>query len=51
MTSSFAPAENCLLRYSTKGQTRVWTFNYTSSGQLLSAQLPRLDVAAKTSFG
>ena len=37
--------------YSTNGQTRTWTNTFTSSGQLASAQLPRTDVTAKTTFG
>jgi RHS repeat-associated protein len=36
--------------YSTNGQTRTWTYTYTSTGQLASAQLPRTDVTAKTTF-
>jgi RHS repeat-associated protein len=37
--------------YSTNGETRIWAFTYTSTGQLASAQLPRTDVTAKTSYG
>jgi RHS repeat-associated protein len=37
--------------YSTNGQARTWAFTYTSSGQLASAQLPRVDVTAKTTYG
>lgn len=36
--------------YSTNGETRIWAFTYTSSGQLKSAQLPRTDVTAKTTY-
>jgi RHS repeat-associated protein len=36
--------------YSTNGQTRTWTYTYTSSGQLATAQLPRTDVTAKTTY-
>jgi RHS repeat-associated protein len=37
--------------YPTNGETRTWTFTYTSTGQLQTAQLPRTDVVAKTIFG
>jgi RHS repeat-associated protein len=36
--------------YSTNGQTRTWTYTYNGTGQLLSAQLPRTDVTAKTTY-
>jgi YD repeat-containing protein len=32
-------------------RTRTWTYTYNGTGQLLTAQLPRLDVTAKTTFG
>jgi RHS repeat-associated protein len=37
--------------YSTNGTTRTWTYTYNGTGQLLSVQLPRTDVTAKTTFG
>jgi len=33
--------------YSTNGQTRTWTYTYNSTGEMLTAQLPRTDVTAK----
>ena len=36
--------------YSTNGQTRTWTYTYNGTGQLLTAQLPRTDVTAKTTY-
>lgn len=36
--------------YVTKGQKRTWTYTWTSTGQLLSAQQPRTDVTAKTTL-
>jgi RHS repeat-associated protein len=37
--------------YSTNGQTRVTQENWSSTGQLLSVQLPRTDVTAITYYG
>jgi RHS repeat-associated protein len=37
--------------YSTNGTSRTWTYTYNGTGQLLTAQLPRLDVTAKTTYG
>ena len=37
--------------YTTNGQTRTWTYTYNGTGQLLTAQLPRTDVTAKTTYG
>jgi YD repeat-containing protein len=36
--------------YSTNGQTRTWTNTWNAAGQLLTAQLPRTDVTAKTTY-
>jgi RHS repeat-associated protein len=36
--------------YSTNGTTRAWTYTYNGTGQLLTTQLPRLDVTAKTTY-
>jgi RHS repeat-associated protein len=36
--------------YSTNGTTRTWTYTYNGTGQLLTAQLPRTDVTAKTTY-
>jgi probable HAF family extracellular repeat protein/YD repeat-containing protein len=36
--------------YSTSGQTRVTAYTWSATGQETSVQLPRTDVAAKTSF-
>ncbi len=37
--------------YSTDGKTRTWAYTWTGTGQLLTAQLPRTDVTAKTTYG
>jgi YD repeat-containing protein len=37
--------------YSTNGQTRTWTYTYNRTGEVLTAQLPRTDVTAKTTYG
>jgi len=37
--------------YFTSGQTRTWTYTWNTTGQLLTARLPRTDVTAKTTFG
>ena len=37
--------------YSTDGTTRTWAYTCTGTGQLLTAQLPRTDVTAKTTYG
>ena len=39
------------LPYSTNGTTRTWTWTYNRTGELLTAQLPRTDVTAKTTYG
>lgn len=36
--------------YFTSGTTRTWTYTWSSTGQLLSYQLPRTDVTAKTTL-
>ncbi len=36
--------------YSTNGQTRTWTYTYNGTGQLLTVQMPRTDVTAKTTY-
>ena len=38
------------LPYSTNGQTRTWTYTYNRTGEVLTAQLPRTDVTAKTTY-
>jgi hypothetical protein len=35
---------------STAGQKRTWNYTWTPTGQLLTVQLPRTDVTAKTTF-
>ena len=37
--------------YSTNGQTRTWTYTYNGTGEVLTAQLPRTDLTAKTTYG
>ncbi len=37
--------------YATDGQTRTWAFTWNSTGQMLTKQLPRTDVTAKTTYG
>lgn len=36
--------------YFTSGTNRTWTYTWSSTGQLLTAQLPRTDVTAKTTL-
>ena len=36
--------------YTTNGQTRTTTYTYNGTGQVLTVQLPRTDVTAKTTF-
>ena len=50
LTRVLADTTSTSIPYSTNGQSRTWTYTYTSTGQLASAQLPRTDVTAKTSF-
>jgi RHS repeat-associated protein len=50
LTRVLADTTSTSIPYSTNGQTRTWTYTYTSTGQLASAQLPRTDVTAKTTF-
>ena len=49
-TRVLADTTSTSVPYSTNGQTRTWTYTYTSTGQLASAQLPRTDVTAKTTY-
>jgi Domain of unknown function (DUF6531) len=51
LTRVLADTTSTSIPYSTNGQSRTWTYTYTSTGQLASAQLPRTDVTAKTTFG
>jgi RHS repeat-associated protein len=37
--------------YVTNGQTRTWTHTWNTTGQMLTEQLPRTDVTAKTTYG
>lgn len=37
--------------YSTNGQTRITQWTWNSTGEMLTLQLPRTDVTAKTTFG
>jgi RHS repeat-associated protein len=37
--------------YSTNGQTRTTEYTWSATGQVLTAQLPRTDVTAKTTYG
>ena len=50
LTRVLADTTSTSIPYSTNGQTRTWTYTYTSTGQLATAQLPRTDVTAKTTF-
>ena len=50
LTRVLADTTSTSVPYSTNGQTRTWTFTYTSTGQLATAQLPRTDVTAKTTY-
>jgi YD repeat-containing protein len=50
LTRVLADTTSTSIPYSTNGQSRTWTYTYTSTGQLASAQLPRTDVTAKTTF-
>lgn len=36
--------------YSTNGTTRTWTYTYNRTGEVLTEQLPRTDVTAKTTY-
>lgn len=50
-TRVLADTTSTSVPYSTNGQSRTWTYTYTSTGLLTSAQLPRTDVTAETTFG
>ena len=51
LTRKLTDTTGTSLPYSTNGQTRTWTYTYNGTGQLLTAQLPRTDVTAKTTYG
>jgi YD repeat-containing protein len=51
LTDKLTDTTSTSLPYSTNGQTRTWTYTYNGTGQLLTAQLPRTDVTAKTTYG
>ena len=51
LTDTLTDATSQSVPYSTNGQTRTWTYTYNGTGQLLTAQLPRTDVTAKTTYG
>jgi RHS repeat-associated protein len=50
LTRKLTDTTSTTLPYSTNGQTRTWTYTYTGTGQMLTAQLPRNDVTAKTTY-
>jgi YD repeat-containing protein len=50
LTRKLTDTTSTSLPYSTNGQTRTWTYTYNGTGQLLTAQLPRTDVTAKTTY-
>ena len=51
LTDKLTDTTSTSLPYSTNGQTRTWTYTYNRTGQVLTAQLPRTDVTAKTTYG
>lgn len=51
LTDKLTDTTSTSLPYSTNGQTRTWTYTYNRTGEVLTAQLPRTDVTAKTTYG
>jgi RHS repeat-associated protein len=51
LTEKLTDTTSTSLPYSTNGQTRTWTYTYNRTGEVLTAQLPRTDVTAKTTYG
>ena len=51
LTRKLTDTTSTSLPYSTNGQTRTWTYTYNRTGEVLTAQLPRTDVTAKTTYG
>jgi RHS repeat-associated protein len=51
LTNVFKDQASQSVPYFTSGDTRTYTYTWNSTGQLLSVQLPRTDVTAKTTFG
>jgi len=51
LTEKLTDTTSQSLPYSTNGQTRTWTYTYNKTGEVLTAQLPRTDVTAKTTYG
>ena len=50
LTDKLTDTTSTSLPYSTNGQTRTWTYTYNRTGEVLTAQLPRTDVTAKTTY-
>ena len=50
LTEKLTDTTSTSLPYSTNGQTRTWTYTYNRTGEVLTAQLPRTDVTAKTTY-
>jgi hypothetical protein len=50
LTRKLTDTTSTSLPYSTNGQTRTWTYTYNRTGEVLTAQLPRTDVTAKTTY-
>jgi YD repeat-containing protein len=50
LTQKLTDTTSTSLPYSTNGQTRTWTYTYNRTGEVLTAQLPRTDVTAKTTY-
>jgi RHS repeat-associated protein len=51
LTRTLTDTTSTTLPYSTNGQTRTWTYTYNRTGEVLTAQLPRTDLTATTTYG
>jgi YD repeat-containing protein len=51
LTRKLTDTTSTSLPYSTNGQSRTWTYTYNRTGEVLTAQLPRTDLTAKTTYG
>jgi len=51
LTNTLTDKTSTSVPYFTSGQFRTWNYTWNSTGQLLSVQLPRTDVTAKTTYG
>jgi RHS repeat-associated protein len=50
LTRKLTDTTSTSIPYSTNGQARTWTYTYNATGEMLTAQLPRTDVTAKTTY-